>query len=164
MTADEKKLYKRLYISLEDFRHAFGCANFILKKGWHFLPWEKRGSIYLQQSAFTSWLIVSYSRPFTRSKGLPDFPHRVLLYDAAENNMHEKMLDFRHQVYAHSDGARYQIDPMRIGGKASAVIGAPFFKLTAEEIKRLQEMIKKATTAIQSELQKLMPCEAADAE
>jgi hypothetical protein len=164
MTEGEKNLYKRLYISLEDFRHAFECANFILKKGWHFLPWEKRGSIYLQQSAFTSWLIVSYSRPFTCSKGLPNFPKRLLAYDEAENKMHEKILDFRHQVYAHSDGARYQIDPIRIAGQASAVIGVPFFKLTAEEIKRLQKMIKKTTTAIQSELEKLMPCDVAHAE
>jgi hypothetical protein len=157
MTEGEEKLYKRLYISLEDFRHAFGCANFILKKGWHFFPWEKRGSIYLQQSAFTSWLIISYSRSFTRSKGLPDFPPHLLSYDDADKKVHEKILDFRHQIYAHSDAIQYEINPVRIAGQASAVVRAPFFKLTAEEIKQLKEMIKKAMTAIQSELQRLMP-------
>jgi hypothetical protein len=158
---DPEKRYKRLYVSLEDFRYASSYAGFILKKHWHFYPWEKRESIYVQQSAFTSALIVSYSRPFTVGYGydLPDPSGRLPLpssYDAAEKETHEEILKLRNQVFAHSDGSHYEVKPVLISGAASAIIGAPFFRLAADEVRQLRGMIEKAMTAIDGELQNLI--------
>jgi hypothetical protein len=53
---DDAKLYSRLYVSSLDLDLAKYSVNIILKKGWHYQPWEKRGTIYLQQSVFMSAL------------------------------------------------------------------------------------------------------------
>lgn len=121
------KLYKRLYISREDFAFAAQFGSYILKKGWHFYPWEKRGTICLQQSAFTSSLIVFYSRPFTRSKGLPDFPLELLKYNNSEKKLHNKMIKLRHTVYAHSDDISYIVKPTLIDGNDISLFHPPLF-------------------------------------
>src|SRR5438445_12970197 len=101
--SDKKALYARLYFSAQDFWYAKSYALHLIKKGWHSAPYERRGTIYMQQSAFTTSLIVSYARPFTRSNGWPKFPERFVQYDAQETLLHQRLLDLRHQVYAHSD-------------------------------------------------------------
>lgn len=153
---DPQKLFTRLYVSLEDLRHASSFAGYLLKKGLHFDPWERRWPTYVLQSAFTSSLIIFYSRPFTKSFGLPDFPANLLYYSKPETALHRKVLELRHQGYAHSDGSRYRIKPVRILGRASAVVGAPFFKLTRSQTERLQRMIGKTMAAIEHELEPLM--------
>ena len=148
-------LYKRLYISGEDLGMAAQFAAFILKKGWHFSPWERRGKIYIQQSAFTSSLIVFYSRPFTRSNGLPNFPKRLLKYDDAENTLHDTIISLRHKVYAHSDDYSYKVQPFSINGFPTAILGAPFFKLSISEVEALQHMIGMTIAEIYRELRVL---------
>jgi hypothetical protein len=155
-SAEVERLYKRLCISGEDLQMAAQFAAFILKKGWHFSPWERRGTIYLQQSAFTSSLIVFYSRPFTRSIRLPDFPKRLLKYSSTENELHNAIIQLRHKVYAHSDDASYKVQPFSVNGYATAILGAPFFKLSKSEVEMLQHMIGKTMKEIHSELSKLM--------
>ena len=158
MTQKEEadRLYKRIYISGEDLRMAAEFAAFILKKGWHFDPWERRGTIYLQQSAFTSSLIVFYSRPFTRSKGLPEFPKRLLKYGDEENELHDTIIQLRHKVYAHSDDTSYKVQPFSINGYPAAILGAPFFKLAKPEVEMLQRMIEKTIKEIHGELAQLI--------
>lgn len=151
-----ERLYKRLYISGEDLGMAAQFAAFILKKGWHFTPWERRGTLYLQQSAFTSSLIVFYARPFTRSSGLPDFPKRLLKYSKTENGLHDTIIQLRHKVYAHSDDASYKVQPFSINGYPTAILGAQFFKLSKPEVETLQNMIGKTNAEIYRELQELI--------
>ena len=155
-SAELERLYKRLYIAGEDLTKAAQFAAFILKKGWHFNPWERRGTIYLQQSAFTSSLIVFYSRPFTRSIGLPEFPRRLLKYNDAENNLHDTIIQLRHKVYAHSDDASYKVQPFSINGYPTAILGAPFFKLSKSEVEILRRMIGKTIKEIHGELGELI--------
>jgi len=158
MTQREKieRLYKRLYISGEDLGMAAQFAAFILKKGWHFTPWERRGTIYLQQSAFTSSLIVFYARPFTRSDGLPDFPKKLLKYNDTENSLHDTIIKLRHKVYAHSDDSSYKVQPFSFNGFPTAILGAPFFKLSISEVETLQHMIGMTIAEIYRELQELI--------
>ena len=159
MTQSENfgRFYKRLYISKEDLGMADQFAAFILKKGWHHDPWQRRGTIYLHQSAFTSSLVVFYSRPFTRSNGLPDFPKRLLKYNETEDDLHNKMIQLRHQVYAHSDDVSYKVQPFSIKGYPTAVLGAPFFKLSSSEVEMLRTMIGKVLKEIDDELRELIP-------
>lgn len=161
------KQYRCLYVSLEDFRHASTYANFILKKGWHYYPWERRGSIYVQQSAFTLALIVSYYRPFGQGDRFSKLLLSLISYDAADEKMHDELQKLRNEVFAHSDLRRYEVQPISIFGKASAIVGGPFgqkqnakkmrfFRLSAEETQRVRGMTAKAIAAINSDLEKLI--------
>jgi hypothetical protein len=67
----EKKQYEKWFVACRDIRLARQCAEVLLKKGWHYHPWEKRGSIYFQQSVYVTAVVVSYARAFTLSKGWP---------------------------------------------------------------------------------------------
>jgi hypothetical protein len=147
-----EKRYKRLYISKEDLVIAAQFADFILKKGWHHEPWERRGAIYLHQSAFTISLIISYSRPFTRSIGLPDFPKRLLKYNETEQKLHDAIIQLRHRVYAHSGNVSYKVQAFSIDGFPTAILNAPSFKLSKSEVEMLQFMIERALKEIYIEL------------
>ena len=76
--AHERGLYALLHVAEEYLLQAGFFAAHTLKKGWHFEPWEKRWSVYMQQAAFTTALATAYSRPFTESRGWPKFPMRLL--------------------------------------------------------------------------------------
>ena len=139
----KKALYGRLYVSANDFHMAKQYAEHLLKKGWHSAPYERRGTIYMQQSAFTTALVVSYARPFTNSKGWPRFPTEFIVYTEQENQLHEKLLEFRHQVYAHSDSEKYSIHPYKIEDNVfTDIVGEPFRKLTSDDCNLLVSMIK----------------------
>jgi hypothetical protein len=56
----EKDLFDKLAVSCMDIGFAKQCAELLLKKGW--------------QSVYTTSLIVSYTRPFTKTRGLPEIP------------------------------------------------------------------------------------------
>jgi hypothetical protein len=151
-----ERLYTRLYMSLEDFRSALFFLLFIIEKRWHGDPWEKKGSTYVQQSAFTSATIMFYSRAFTESRGFPKFPDRLIHYDESDLQFHRVVIGLRNQVYAHSDASRYRIRPLRIAGQASAIVSTPFFKLTVEQAQQLRRMILITHKAIEQELEGLM--------
>jgi hypothetical protein len=55
----------------------------LIKKGWHWMPWERRGTIYLRRAAFTTSLVTPYARPFTGSRGWPKIPTELINYDQA---------------------------------------------------------------------------------
>src|SRR5664280_3312425 len=101
-------LYSRLYVSSLDLDFAGYCLGVLLEKGWHYQAWERPGRIYKQQSAFTSALVIAYGRPFTTSKGWPQFPAELKDFDLEESALHEHMMELRHTIYAHSDSKHYQ--------------------------------------------------------
>ena len=141
-SGDKKALYARLFVSAQDFSYARSYALHLLKKGWHSAPYERRGTVYMQQAAFTTALIVSYARPFTKGIGWPRFPESLVQYDAQAAQLHRHILDLRHQVYAHSDSARYSIRPFKMGANVfSDIIGIPFIKLSKDECTLLVSMI-----------------------
>lgn len=149
-------LYARLYVSTQDLSCARSYAQHLIKKGWHSAPYERRGTVYMQQSAFTTALVVSYCRPFTRGKGWPQFPERFVRYTVNEARLHRRILDLRHQVYAHSDSERYSIRPMKLGADVfSDIVGAPFLMLKKEECELVVCMIDGICRLLQPELESL---------
>ena len=60
------------------------------------------------------------------------------------------------KVYAHSDDASYKVQPFSINGYPTAILGAPFFKLSKPEVETLQNMIGKTNAEIYRELQELI--------
>lgn len=138
----KRNLYERLYVSALDLGAARQYAVHLLKKGWHFAPYDRRGSIYMQQSAFTTSLVVSYARPFTRGEGWPPFPPEFRQYSAAEIALHEHLMLLRHKVYAHSDSSSYTVKPWRIDADLlTDVQGIPFLRLSKDECELVVLMI-----------------------
>jgi len=158
VTTNPTRLYERLYVSVQDLGMARQYAEMLLKKGWHSAPWERRGSVYMQQSAFTTALVVCYGRPFTNSKGWPSFPTALLKLTASQAELHFKLLNLRHQVYAHSDSCRYEIELLHnsVGGEFD-IVGAPFRKLEKGECQGIVEVTTKAMKNARTEMRRLRP-------
>jgi hypothetical protein len=152
-----QRLYSRLYVSGLDLASAEYCLGVLMKKGWHYLPWDKRGSIYEQQSAFTSALVVAYARPFNTSYGWPKFPVELIPFDEDEQVLHELIISLRNSVFAHSDSKSYSVRPWRAKGFATDIIGRPALRITAEQGRSLSIMIQKLQKSIQTRLMELVP-------
>jgi hypothetical protein len=86
LSAQGAKLYSKLTVSKSDIWFARYCASVICKKGWHSQPWERRGTVYHQQAAFTSALITAYARPFIQSRGWPKLPPDLITRSCQEEN------------------------------------------------------------------------------
>jgi hypothetical protein len=148
------KLYSKLYVSNSDIEFAQYCAGVLLKKGWHAQPWEKRGTIYQQQSAFTSALVTAYARPFTRSKGWPKFPSDLLaVYNSLEIVLHNKLIELRHTIYAHSDSAFYSIQPMK---KGYPIVSEPPLRISASDATLFLNMTIRLLISINKKMQLLL--------
>ncbi|MGY1890666.1 hypothetical protein [Pseudomonas sp. SDT291_1_S447] len=142
MNEEKQRLYERLYVAAEDLGIARQYAQHLLKKGWHSAPWERRGSIYIQQSAFVMALVVSYARAFTKSYGWPSLPAGFLPEDHGATALHKRMMGLRHEVYAHSDSKHHKVQPWRIDSRALTDLrGAPFWRFTKEECEQITELI-----------------------
>jgi hypothetical protein len=157
LKSDDQRLYNRLYVSQVDLSSATYCLDVIMKKGWHFAPWEKRGSIYEQQTAFTTSFIVAYSRPFNTSRGWPKFPPRLMPFSPAESDLHRDIIERRNSIFAHSDSNNYSVRPWRAEGFATDILSAPIFRITADEGKALQKMIGKLQLSISIKLKEMVP-------
>lgn len=107
----QKRLYTRLYVTRADFGYVSSCAHFLLRKGWHHKPWERRGSIYFQQSAYTTAMVTAYGRPFTSYKDWEKYLLDLLDYSTQQLALHKTLIEMRNQVYAHSDPRRYSVRP-----------------------------------------------------
>ncbi len=144
LSAADRNLYSKLFVSSSDIAFARYCASVILKKGWHGRAWERRGTVYQQQAVFTTALVTAYARPFTQSKGWPELPQDLIAaYSGQEEALHNQLIRLRHTVYAHSDSASYSIRPWRSGDFSTDIVGAPVMRLTLEEATLFQAMSSK---------------------
>jgi len=155
----DAKLYSRLHVSNLDLNFAQYCVGVILRKEWHYQPWERRGTIYLQQSAFMSALVIAYARPFTKSRDWPDFPRQLMEFDSDENILHDHMIKLRNTLYAHSDSHNYSVRPWRSGKFSTDIVGAPALRMSAEEGALLKQMINKLQLAIRRRMSQIVPVE-----
>ena len=149
LSEEAKKLYEKLWVSWQDIVFADYCAGVLLQKGWHARPWERRGTVYQQQVAFTTALVTAYVRPFTHSKGWPKLPlDLIAAYDEQEKALHEQMVRQRHTIYAHSDSSSYSVRPRRFGDFDTAIVGGPSLRISAEEAAMLRSMASKLYVAM----------------
>lgn len=145
----DAKLYSKLYVSKNDIAFARYCAGVLLEHGWHAEPWEMRETMYQQQAAFTTALVTAYARPFTHSKGWPDFPSKLIdTYDQREKALHQKIMKLRHKVYAHSDSESYSIHPSRGENCTITTVIEPTMRITAEDAKLFEAMSSKLLSSI----------------
>lgn len=154
----DKPLYDKLRISAMDIAHALGCAQFLIKKKWHSYEWERRGSTYLQQSALTTSLVVSYARPFTKTRGLRDnLPSKLIRRTAEERALHEKILKLRNEVYAHSDGALYSFQPWQSEGLSTVIERWPHRRLSKEDTLAFEMMAMRTIEALRERMTCIFP-------
>ena len=153
--ADEK-LYGKLYASCDDLAFARYCLRVITKKKWHHTPWAKRGTIYLQQAAFTCALIVSYGRVFTRSDGWKRLSTDLGNFDSEEAACHERVMQMRHSVFAHTDSKQYSVRPWRAGDFSTDIVGAPMLRITEEDATLLNGMTRKLIAAMRARMKAIL--------
>jgi hypothetical protein len=158
VTLNEKDapLYKKLFVSAHDIDYARACASHVLKKGWHYQPWEKRGSIYFQQSVYMTAMVVSYARAFNRSDGMSRLPTDLVSYSAADKQLHNQLLRPRREVYAHSDGESYSVEPWHLAKEVfTDIVSQPTLMLNATETERFLAMTGPLLTAIWGRIEQM---------
>jgi len=151
----KKRQFDRLFASTYDFAQANFCARYLLKKGWHSNPWKRRGTIYQQQTAFVTNLIIAYARPFVGSKGWPAFPSKLTRFDTAQQDIHKKLLQMRHEVFAHSDSDHFNFRPVDMGSFRTTIERAPFAVLSSDETERVKVMTGDLIKATRKKLDEL---------
>lgn len=106
-----------------------------------------------------SALVTAYARPFTRSCGWPRFPPELKEFNSEENKFHERMIELRNCVYAHSDSKNYLVRPWRTRAFATDVVRAPALFISAEEAALLKQMVNKLKLAIRRRMSQIVPIE-----
>lgn len=148
-TSKERAQYQLLHASEDDLHQASFFAAHLLKKGWHSEEWERRGTTYLQQAAFTTALVVAYARPFTQTKSGVKLPDRIRSgFSADQKALHHRIMQLRNELYAHTDVPKRGIRPLSIDGYPTAIEYRPSMRLSQEDVCRLQVMIQQVRVAI----------------
>jgi len=135
----DRALYEKLFASRGDIGTARSCAEFILKKGWHTYSFMRRGSVPIQQTAFTTTMIVSYARPFSAGRGNINFPNRLLRYNEKEASFHARLIKLRNEQYAHSDASTISVRPLK-GSVVKSIQSIRDLRFAAGELKLFIEM------------------------
>ena len=154
---DQQRLYSRLFVSEMDLSSARFSLSMLTKKGWHAMQWERRGSIYAQQTAYVTAFVIAYARPFNESRGWPRFPSALMPFTEDEQLLHKRIIVMRNKIVAHSDSSVYSVRPWRVEGFSTDIVGAPTMVITAEECALLDGMIEKLTDAISKKLKEILP-------
>lgn len=143
----DKRLYTKLYASARDIGFARACAEHIRKKAWYGRPWS-RGTIYFQQSAYVTSLVVSYARPFATGRNGYAFPARLIPYTPDEMALHTDLLDRRNKVHVHSDLDKWNVRPWRSEDFETVIIGEPWLIIGQPQIELFLTMTERLQTAI----------------
>lgn len=149
--------YKLLHVAEEDLRQANFYAAHMIKRGWHFEPFERRSSVYMQQSAFATGLATAYSRPFTKSRNRSILSGKFLSeFTSDQKILHRKILNLRNTIYAHSDLTKRYISPVIIDGFATAVQDFTSMKFTKDELTKFLSMIEIISSKIRIRKESLL--------
>ncbi|MCP3463051.1 hypothetical protein [Bradyrhizobium sp. CCGUVB23] len=151
----DRVTYEKLHASHGDLTIANSCAQYILKKGWHSLSFLRRGSVQIQQIAFTTTMIVAYARPFAggRGKGI-NFPERLLQYDDEQAAFHEHLLKLRKQEYAHTDASTISVRPLK-GSLVTDIQSIRDTSFSPDELKLFLAMTQGVSGRIQQRLDEI---------
>jgi hypothetical protein len=147
LTKEASKKYRRLWASKNDLEMAQACAAYLLKKGWFEPVWTRRRSIYFQQQAFTTSLVVAYARAFLDPKGWEQYLLEQLPYDEIGEErlaLHADLMKLRNQLFAHSDLRLVDVTPGRFPHKEFGEIPGEYITtrditLTADQLRLLQD-------------------------
>ncbi|MBQ2263455.1 MAG: hypothetical protein II336_19095 [Loktanella sp.] len=144
MKATDAVDYQRLYVAVVDIGTARSYAQYLLKKGWHGWPVLRRGSVRVQQGAFTEALIIAYGRLWS-----PEVLKGFVWSDVDDISLHDCMLRLRNKVVGHSVPISYTVKPWVSDEFSTHIFGQPHLHFTRVELKRLDDMLVRFITEIQ---------------
>lgn len=147
--------YQLLHVAQQDLSQAAFFADHLRQQGWHAEPWEGSWQDYLHQGAYMTAMVVAYARPFTGSRGWPKFPARLLRLDAEQKLLHERLLQLRNELYAHSDVAARRARPIMFKGKPNAIEALPPMRMSATELLAVRKLILTISQGVNARLEEL---------
>ena len=155
LSDNDRRAFTKLYASADDIVVARRWAEHIQKKNWFRQPWS-RGTIYLHQSAYVTALVVAYGRVFEVGRGGFDFPKRLIPYDAAERDLHKRLLELRNKVHAHSDLDKWNVRPWHAHGFSTAIVGKPKHLIEETDIALFLAMTEKLLVNIAARKEEIL--------
>lgn len=135
---------KRCELALSSFYLALTFTQKIMKNRLHRPPYKLRGEKYNEQAAYSIALVMAYTRPFSQSNfevsALPKKYTRN--YSQVETQVHQKFLQLRNDIYAHTSGHLFEVKPVCFGNNSSTIINYNFWLVLEEEwVQTLQKML-----------------------
>src|SRR6185312_5754397 len=160
----DQKTYALLHVSEEDLRQASFYASHLLKKGWHSEWYERRGTVYYQQAAYTTALVMAYTRPFTQTRGGSSLHGKTIAgFSEEQKAQHKRMKVLRDNIYAHTDIPTRRVRPVSFAGYPSAIETVPPMRLHKAEVEHLQTMIALVQKSIGEQKRGLLHAISAEA-
>lgn len=150
MTISQKE--KALGKATFDFLETLGHINLLVKQGT-FGP-SPDAEETLKWQAFSIAALICYSRPFLRSYYLDSFKMELVsrLSSDEKTVSHQKFIDRRNQLLAHSDGNKFEIQIMNANKNAMSLHSDDKYlnKDEAEELRLLTSELLNAATAMRA--------------
>jgi hypothetical protein len=125
------------------------------KKKWHTFSFLRKGSVRIQQVAFTTTMIVAYARPFSPGRGNLNFPNRLLGYSKEEQLLHDRLLVLRNKEYAHADASTYKVTPFRGDLGVKSMQSIRDVRFTIKDIDLFLQMTKPVIGRVDARMEEL---------
>lgn len=105
------RLFRRIFVSYNDFQQAAQISNYILKAKLHENYPDKDRHIL---QGLNCAMIIAYARPFSGNRGsetmLPELPQRFLRgFSPDERALHQIVMKDRNTLLAHSDSVAWRL-------------------------------------------------------
>lgn len=144
----------RLMMSALDFRHSLSAATFLLE------DWSRSKNLQTKElrrlKCYETTMVVAYGRPFAQAKGgAAPFSWKQIKpgfqIEPSEVELHDKLIEYRNKLHAHSDGDFTQIRPEIWRSKMSngldhdflAILGGESLVFTEVEVKAIHNFLWK---------------------
>lgn len=144
-TSDRLEITK-LHASISDLRKAVTWARHILTKKWCRGRCSS-GQTYSRQSTYVPSIVMAYGRVFASGRNGRKFPERLIEYDNDDRALHQRLLEMRNAVYAHSSLDRFTAKPWKVDDFETTVIGEPINKIEEPDLQRLVAMAERLQAA-----------------
>ena len=169
MAVDKSRLVKRVFQSLVDLNQAHECARQILRRD---LYSSQDPSDRALINCLLTALVVSYARPFMKSRGktmLPKLPSGYLeVLSEEQKKLHKNLVDLRNQTQAHSDSKALDISIITntIGTfsydsihrfSQGAIVSRTLFQPPAFLLEEIVELIDCLRGKLLEDLRQLLP-------
>ena len=157
------RLYRRLWLSRMDLEEAKATLEEILKSNMR-VPRRKEPNPLL--TALTVALVVSYARPFVKSRGRSSLAERTVpgsllrVLTARQRELHNAIIEMRNQEVAHVDADVLQPKLQLFPGGDGGICIAARHPIRRVKLRSLHRIIQKLLSEIEcrcEELRNVLP-------
>ena len=159
-----KDQLRRLVIASSDLMRARRYAMFLVEN--NLLP-ASNSEEQLRRYAFQTSLVVTYTRQFQDSRGgdstVPDtlFGRHLRVLDRRQKELHDRLLDLRNTIYAHSDGDEFDVSFEKVQIEELDISWVwpesrnPYAPFNESELKEIIEMVDEVRNSISQHREEL---------